>query len=185
MAEKQREYQRRDGNELHHARNGNDRQRSKVRCDRQQHRGQPDEGTMATLTVSAVVVAPTITTQPSNQTVNVGQTATFTVTATGTAPLSYRVAEKTARTLLAATAREATPRPQRQRPTMETKFDVIVSNTAGSQMSTMATLTVNAVAVAPTITTQPSNQTVNVGQTATFSVTNDRNRPPELPVAEK
>ncbi len=35
-------------------------------------------------------VAPMITAQPTNQTVTAGQTATFTVTATGTAPLSYQ-----------------------------------------------------------------------------------------------
>src|SRR5271165_3281505 len=34
--------------------------------------------------------APSILTQPANQTVAVGQTATFTVTATGTTPLSYQ-----------------------------------------------------------------------------------------------
>ncbi len=34
--------------------------------------------------------APTITTQPGNQTVTAGQTATFTVVATGTAPLTYQ-----------------------------------------------------------------------------------------------
>ncbi|HUI60283.1 MAG TPA: immunoglobulin domain-containing protein, partial [Steroidobacteraceae bacterium] len=34
--------------------------------------------------------APTITTQPQNQTVTVGATAMFTVAATGTAPLSYQ-----------------------------------------------------------------------------------------------
>src|SRR5207245_468588 len=44
----------------------------------------------ATLTVSAAAVAPTITTQPVNQTVTAGQTATFTVVAGGTAPLSYQ-----------------------------------------------------------------------------------------------
>ncbi|TLZ35285.1 MAG: immunoglobulin domain-containing protein, partial [Gammaproteobacteria bacterium] len=44
----------------------------------------------AALTVSAVLVAPTITTQPASQTVSTGQTATFRVTATGTAPLSYQ-----------------------------------------------------------------------------------------------
>jgi len=33
---------------------------------------------------------PTITTQPANQTVTAGQTATFTVVASGTAPLSYQ-----------------------------------------------------------------------------------------------
>src|SRR5207247_139282 len=35
-------------------------------------------------------LAPTITVQPVNQTVNVGQSATFSITATGTAPLSYK-----------------------------------------------------------------------------------------------
>src|SRR5207244_8214425 len=35
-------------------------------------------------------VAPTITTRPGNQTVTAGQTATFTVIATGTAPLAYQ-----------------------------------------------------------------------------------------------
>src|SRR5205823_11446122 len=44
----------------------------------------------AALTVNAAPVAPTITTQPARQTVTAGQTATFTVTATGTAPLSYQ-----------------------------------------------------------------------------------------------
>src|SRR4029077_14776994 len=44
----------------------------------------------ATLTVNTAPVAPTITTQPVNQTVTAGQTATFTVAATGTAPLSYQ-----------------------------------------------------------------------------------------------
>src|SRR5467141_515366 len=43
----------------------------------------------ATLTVSAAAVAPSITTQPPSQTVTVGQTATFSVVAAGTAPLSY------------------------------------------------------------------------------------------------
>src|SRR5207245_2738239 len=44
----------------------------------------------ATLTVNAAAVAPTITTAPVNQTVTAGQTASFTVVAAGTAPLSYQ-----------------------------------------------------------------------------------------------
>src|SRR5205807_1131799 len=44
----------------------------------------------AALTVNAAPVAPTITTQPASQMVTAGQTATFTVTATGTAPLTYQ-----------------------------------------------------------------------------------------------
>src|ERR1700761_189538 len=35
-------------------------------------------------------VSPSITTQPANQSVMAGQTATFTVVATGTAPLTYQ-----------------------------------------------------------------------------------------------
>jgi hypothetical protein len=50
------------------------------------------------------------------------------------------------------------------------KFDVVVSNSAGSVTSAQATLTVTSAPVAPTITTQPANQTVTAGQIATFSV---------------
>jgi hypothetical protein len=124
---------------------------------------------MATLTVSAVAVAPTITTQPANQTVTVGQTATFSATATGAAPLAYQW-QKNSANISGATAASYTT-PATVAGDSGTKFDVVASNTAGSQTSTMATLTVNAVAVAPTITTQPANQTVTVGQTATFSAT--------------
>src|SRR5205823_4632831 len=49
-------------------------------------------------------------------------------------------------------------------------FRCVVTNTAGNATSNAATLTVNAAAVAPSITTQPANQTVTAGQTATFSV---------------
>ncbi|HEY6387847.1 MAG TPA: hypothetical protein VIX91_19390 [Candidatus Acidoferrum sp.] len=124
---------------------------------------------MATLTVSAVAVAPTITTQPANQSVNAGQTATFSVTATGTAPLSYQW-QKNSANIAGATASSYTT-PAAVAADNGAKFDVIVNNTAGTQTSALATLTVSAVAVAPTITTQPANQSVNVGQTATFSVT--------------
>ena len=51
--------------------------------------------------------------------------------------------------------------------------------------SAAATLTVNAAAVAPTITTQPVNQTVTAGQTATFTVVAGRDGAAQLPVAEE
>ncbi|HZV86935.1 MAG TPA: hypothetical protein VFF95_05265 [Candidatus Binatus sp.] len=124
---------------------------------------------MATLTVNAATVAPAITTQPANQSVTVGQTATFSVTATGTAPLSYQWQKNSANISGATSASYTTPATAAA--DNGAKFDVIVSNAAGSQTSTGATLTVNAAAVAPTITTQPANQTVTLGQTAAFSVT--------------
>ncbi len=124
---------------------------------------------MATLTVNAAAVAPTITTEPVNQTVNVGQTATFSVAATGTAPLSYQW-QKNSANISGATAASYTT-PATTSADNGATFDVIVSNSAGNKTSTTATLTVNTVPVAPTITAQPANQTVTVGQTATFSVT--------------
>jgi hypothetical protein len=124
---------------------------------------------MATLTVNAASVGPTITTQPANQTVTVGQTATFSVTATGTAPLTYQWRKNGGNISGATTASYTTPTTVAG--DSGAKFDVVVSNAVASQTSATATLTVNAASVGPTITTQPANQTVTVGQTATFSVT--------------
>ncbi|HEY6763366.1 MAG TPA: immunoglobulin domain-containing protein, partial [Candidatus Sulfotelmatobacter sp.] len=116
----------------------------------------------ATLTVNS---APAITTQPSNQSVSEGQTATFTVTASGTAPLSYQWQKASVSITGATSASYTTPATT---PTDNSaQFQVIVSNSLGSVTSSAATLTVNA---SPSITTQPSNQTVAVGQTATFAV---------------
>jgi len=124
---------------------------------------------MATLTVNAATVAPSITSQPTNQSVTSGQTATFSVTATGTAPLSYQW-QKNSANISGATAASYTT-PATTSTDNGAKFDVVVSNTAGSKTSAIATLTVGAAAVAPTITVQPANQIVTAGQTATFSVT--------------
>src|SRR5205807_4073332 len=49
-----------------------------------------ETATTATHTLSLRDALPIFTTQPANQTVTVGQTAAFTVVATGTAPLSYQ-----------------------------------------------------------------------------------------------
>jgi Ig-like domain-containing protein len=122
----------------------------------------------ATLTVNAATAAPAITTQPSNLTVTAGQAATFSVVASGTAPLSYQWRKNTAN-ISGATASIYTT-PVTTSADNGTKFDVVVSNSAGNITSAQATLTVNSAPVAPSITTQPANQTVNAGQTATFSV---------------
>ena len=112
--------------------------------------------------------APAITVQPENQSVTLGATATFSVTASGTAPLSYQWL-KNGTAIAGATSASYT--------TMATvsgdngsTFSVQVSNTAGSATSTSATLTVTTDPVAPTITTQPQSQSVTVGATATFTV---------------
>ena len=113
--------------------------------------------------------APTIATQPTNQTVTAGQTATFSVTAAGTAPLTYRW-QQGAMPISGATAPSYTT-PAAATSDSGSTFSVVVSNSAGKITSNAATLTVNAALVVPSITQQPSNQTVTAGQTATFSVT--------------
>ena len=122
----------------------------------------------AKLTVNAAAVAPSITTQPSNETVAAGQAATFTVVATGTTPLSYQW-QKNGANIGGATSSSYTT-PATATADSGSTFDVVVSNSAGSATSNTAMLTVNATAVAPTITTQPTSQTVTAGQSATFSV---------------
>jgi hypothetical protein len=119
-------------------------------------------------TGTAAAVAPTITTQPASQTVTAGQTATFTVVANGTAPLSYQWQQNGVNITGATSSSYTTPATATSQ--SGTNFDVIVSNSAGSAMSATATLEINAATTAPTITTQPVSQTVTAGQTATFSV---------------
>ena len=119
-------------------------------------------------TANAAPVAPTITTQPVNQTVTAGQTASFTVVAGGTAPLSYQWQKNGANIGGATSASYTTPVTTTS--DSGSTFRVVVTNTAGTVTSAAATLTVNAGVVAPTITTQPVNQTVTAGQTASFTV---------------
>ncbi|TLY84561.1 MAG: hypothetical protein E6K35_14920, partial [Gammaproteobacteria bacterium] len=116
----------------------------------------------AALTVTLALVAPTITTQPASQTVSAGQTATFTVTAAGTAPLSYQW-QRNGTAIGAATAASYTT-PATTASDSGDQFTVVVSNTAGSMTSNAAALTVSSVLVAPTITRQPASQTVTAGQ---------------------
>jgi hypothetical protein len=122
----------------------------------------------ATLTVDPAPVAPSITTQPANQTVTVGQMATFSVMAAGTAPLTYQWQKNSANISGATSAIYTTPATVSG--DSGATFRVMVTNSLKSIMSNSATLTVNLASVGPSITTQPANQTVTVGQTATFSV---------------
>ena len=128
----------------------------------------------ATLTVTAATGepgAPTIGTQPANQSVVAGKTATFTVTATGSdggGPLTYQW-QKNGTDISGATSSTYTT-PVTVIGDSSTQYSVVVGNSAAKVTSNKATLTVTLAAVAPTITTQPTAQTVTEGQTATFSV---------------
>ncbi len=84
--------------------------------------------------------APTISTQPANQSVAAGLTATFSVTATGSMPLNYQWQENSSN-ITGATASSYTTPVTTSADDGEV-FDVVVSNTAGSVTSSNATLTV-------------------------------------------
>jgi len=90
---------------------------------------------------------PAITAQPSNQTVTVGQTATFSVTATGSATLSYQWQKGT--TAIAGATSSSYTTPATTTPDSGSQFNVVVSNAAGSVTSNAATLTVNAAVPPP------------------------------------
>src|SRR6266446_2731652 len=84
--------------------------------------------------------APSITTQPASQTVTVGQTATFSAVAAGTAPLSYRWMKGGA-TISGATSSSYTTQPTTSGDN-GSQFTVMVSNTVGSVTISVAELLV-------------------------------------------
>src|SRR2546428_513218 len=127
--------------------------------------------TGATLTVSPAT-PPTITTQPANQAVTAGQTATFTAAATGspTPTVQWQVSTDSGATFsILSGATSTTLRFTTASSQNGNQYHPVVTNSAGTATTTAATLTVNP-ATPPTITTQPANQTVTAGKTATFSV---------------
>src|SRR5882762_6664010 len=95
-----------------------------------------------TLTSAGVQVTPSITTQPTNQTVAIGQTATFFVTISGAATLNFQW-QKNGTAISGATSASYTT-PATTVSDSGAQFTVVVSNTAGNATSNAATLTVNA-----------------------------------------
>jgi hypothetical protein len=121
----------------------------------------------ATLTVNAAVQPPAITTQPQSQTVTVGGTASFSVSASGSSPFSYQW-KKSGSNISGATSSSYSI--SNAQTSHAGSYTVTVTNSAGSVASNAATLTVTAAVQPPTITTQPQSQTVTAGEAASFAV---------------
>ncbi|MFZ5541620.1 MAG: immunoglobulin domain-containing protein [Pseudomonadota bacterium] len=120
-------------------------------------------------------VAPTITAQPAALTVTEGDSATFTVSASGSAPLAYQwrrggadIAGATASTYTLTTTTLSDD---------GAVFTVTVSNSAGSVTSAAAVLRVNARLRPPTITAQPASMTIAELNNVTLAVTVDGTPP--------
>ena len=112
----------------------------------------------ATLTVNAAMLAPSIATQPVNQTVTAGQAATFKAAASGTAPLSFQWQKNGANIAGATSSSYITPTTTTA--DSGATFRVVVSNGAGTATSNAATLTVNS---APTPAIQVSPTPISFG----------------------
>jgi hypothetical protein len=115
------------------------------------------------LTVS-VGIPPVITLQPQSQSVDVGDPVTFTIAATNATSYQWR---RDGSNISGATSTSYTIAE-----TVEgddaAEFDCVVTGPGGTVTSDVATLTVVSI---PVITSQPTNQTINSGSTATISVT--------------
>ena len=122
------------------------------------------------LSVSDIDVAPSITTHPASLSVANGNDAVFAVVAHGTEALSYQWRFNGANI---AGANSAVLRIYGATGANAGSYSVVVSNAAGNATSTAALLTVTdgiPTAIAPSIVTQPSDVSVNAGNTATFAV---------------
>ncbi len=109
---------------------------------------------------------PVITAQPQSQGIATGNNVTFSVSVTGTSPLSFQwrfngtnISGATTNPFVLASAQL----------TNAGNYSVTITNIAGSVTSSNAVLTVSN--APPLIATQPQNQTVLAGQNVSFSVT--------------
>jgi len=106
-------------------------------------------------------LAPTITTQPAAQSAAPGQTATFSVVAAGTGPLSYQW-QKNGTAISGATSTNYTTPPVAPSDN-NSKFQAAVSNSAGQITSNAATLTVTTTAAGVDVLTY-HNDNARTGQ---------------------
>jgi hypothetical protein len=127
----------------------------------------PGPGLIVRYGGSASNVKPSISSHPSNRSVLVGGTATFSVSASGTAPLSYQW-QKNNNDIQDAIGNSYTT-PAATLADNGAMFRCVVTNPYGDATSNSATLTVGNTG-APNIDTQPVDQTVLAGETATFFI---------------
>jgi hypothetical protein len=134
----------------------------------------PNESvTMFVLMPGSATSAPKVTTNPTGQTVTAGQSVSFVAAATGspTPTVQWQVSTNSGSTWTnIAGAASTTYTFTTSTSQSGSQYRAVFTNSAGSAITSAATLTVNAAVTAPSITTQPASQTVNAGQSVSFTV---------------
>jgi uncharacterized repeat protein (TIGR03803 family) len=126
----------------------------------------------ATTSAATLIVQtlPAVTTEPSDETVTAGQPATFTAAASGnpTPTTQWQISNDNGHswTNISGATSAALTLSNASASFNGDEYRAVLSNSVGVAMTTAATLTVQ---TAPTATTNPSNQTVTEGETATFT----------------
>lgn len=125
------------------------------------------------VTVGESLAAPTITIQPNDASVTVGQSATLAVVVNATTPrFSWQVSADGGANWAAISnaTTDTLLLPNLALADNGKRYRVVVSNAAGVVTSAAALLTVTEKVVAPTIATQPEGRAANPGQNVTFTV---------------
>ncbi len=138
-------------------------------------------GGSVTLTYYGFVgTAPVVTTQPTATTVVAGKTATFTVAGTGdpSPQVQWEVSTDGGGTFTPIVgANSGTLSVATTASDDQNQYEAVLANSLGSATSDPATLSVQTV---PVVTTQPSDQVVVTGQSATFSAAASGNPVPTV-----
>lgn len=129
---------------------------------------------LVTSTGGGGAIAPIVTTSPTSQTVTAGAIVQFTGAASGTPPVGYQWRKNTVPLSNVPGVISGATSPMLTLTGVTTadsgSYDFIASNAGGDATSLSATLVVNAAGVPPSITTPPTEQTVQQGGPASFSV---------------
>ena len=129
-------------------------------------------GGATALAVNINSVAPVVTTNPSNQTVNAGQPASFTAAASGTPTptVQWQVSTNGGSSFTAISGATSTTYTFTTTAAASgSLYRAVFTNSSGTATTTAATLSVNTPNTAPVVTTNPINQAVNAGQSVSFT----------------
>ena len=137
----------------------------------------------ATLTVTAALAAPVVTTSPTSQSIVAGNTATFTAAASGnpTPPVQWQVSTNGGSTFTNIPGATSTTYSFTTAATQTGyEYRAVFTNSQGTATTSAATLTVTAALAAPVVTTSPTSQSIVAGNTATFTAAASGNPTPPV-----